>query len=102
MYRLSLAFLCLAFTLPAAAQDSSFTTKAPHVVIMDFATGEVLFEKDAREPMAPASMTKIMTANMIFEALENGTITWIRNLGSARKLGGAAAQLQGLLPCILM
>ena len=58
MYRLSLAFLCLAFTLPAAAQDSSFTTKAPHVVIMDFATGEVLFEKDAREPMAPASMTK--------------------------------------------
>ncbi|MDB2437658.1 D-alanyl-D-alanine carboxypeptidase [Hellea sp.] len=94
MYRLSLAFLCLAFTLPAAAQDSSFTTKAPHVVIMDFETGEVLFEKDAREPMAPASMTKIMTANMIFEALENGTITLdteFRVSEEAWRRGGAAS-----------
>ncbi|MDA8707886.1 D-alanyl-D-alanine carboxypeptidase [Hellea sp.] len=94
MYRLSLAFLCLAFTLPAAAQDSSFTTKAPHVVIMDFETGEVLFEKDAREPMAPASMTKIMTANMIFEALKNGTITMdteFRVSEEAWRRGGAAS-----------
>ena len=94
MYRLSLVFLCFAFALPVAAQESGFTTKAPHVVIMDFDTGEVLFEKDAREPMAPASMTKIMTANMIFEALENGTVTLdteFRVSEEAWRRGGAAS-----------
>jgi len=94
VFRLSLALLCLAFALPAAAQESGFTTKAPHVVIMDFQTGEVLFEKDARQPMAPASMTKIMTANMIFEALKNGTITMdteFRVSEEAWRRGGAAS-----------
>ena len=42
---------------------------------MDVATGEVLFEKDARVAMSPASMTKIMTAHMVFDALKNGVIT---------------------------
>ena len=94
MYRLSLVFLCFAFAFPVAAQESGFTTKAPHVVIMDFDTGEVLFEKDARKPMAPASMTKIMTANMIFEALKNGTITMdteFRVSEEAWRRGGAAS-----------
>lgn len=79
MFRSFLAVLCLATALPAAlpayAQNSGFQTKAPHAVIMDFETGEVLFEKGARNPMAPASMTKIMTADMVFEALKNGSLT---------------------------
>lgn len=79
MYRPALAFLCVAMIMPVAmpafAQDSGFKTKAPHAVIMDFETDEILYEKDAREPMAPASMTKIMTADMVFEALKNGTVT---------------------------
>ena len=76
MYRSALALLCLSITdLPAIAQDSGFKTVAPHAVIMDAATGEILFEKDARAPMAPASMTKIMTAHMVFDALKNGTVT---------------------------
>ena len=79
MYRPALAFFCLAMTLPVAmpafGQDSGFKTKAPHAVIMDFKTGVVLYEKDARAPMAPASMTKIMTADMVFEALKSGTVT---------------------------
>ena len=71
---LALLFFCSA-ALPAAAQDSGFKTEAPHAVIMDAASGEILFEKDARVPMAPASMTKIMTAHMVFEALKNRTVT---------------------------
>jgi len=59
---------------PAFAQ-SSFQTEAPHAVIVDAGTGEVLFEKDAREPVAPASMTKIMTAQLVFDALKAGTLT---------------------------
>ena len=76
MFRPALSLLFLsAATIPAMAQESAFKTQAPHAVIMDAATGEILFEKDARAPMAPASMTKIMTAHMVFDALKNGTIT---------------------------
>lgn len=59
----------------AAAQTSGFYTAAPHAVIMDSATGLVLFEKNARRPIAPASMTKILTAEMVFDAIRDGRIT---------------------------
>jgi len=62
------------FSAPAYAQ-SGFQTDAPHAVIIDAASGEVLFEKDARNPMPPASMTKIMTAELVFEALRDGTLS---------------------------
>ena len=76
MFRPALTLLFLsAAALPAAAQNSGFQTEAPHAVIMDAATGEILFEKNAQLPMAPASMTKIMTAHMVFDALKNGTLT---------------------------
>ena len=42
---------------------------------MDSETGLVLFEKDARRPIAPASMTKILTAEMVFDAIREGRIT---------------------------
>ena len=64
-----------AFPLTVQAQTSSFDTLAPHAVIMDSGTGLVLFEKDARRPIAPASMTKILTAEMVFDAIREGRIT---------------------------
>lgn len=64
----------LLFSAPALAQ-SGFQTEAPHAVIIDTESGEVLFEKDARAPMAPASMTKIMTAQLVFDALKDGRIS---------------------------
>ena len=75
MYRTVLTFLGLTLALPAFGQNAGFQTKAPHAVIMDYETGEVLYEKGARAAIAPASMTKIMTADMVFEALKNGTVT---------------------------
>ena len=53
----------------------AFETLAKHALLMDANTGYVLFEKDADKPMPPASMSKLMTAYMIFEALENKKIT---------------------------
>ena len=75
MYRYLISAALLFTPLTAAAQTSSFDTPAPHVIIMDYDTGMVLFEKDARAPVAPASMTKIMTAELIFEKLRSGQIT---------------------------
>lgn len=62
-------------SISASAQTSGFDTAAPHAIIIDGATGIVLFEKDARRPIAPASMTKILTAHMVFEAIREGRIT---------------------------
>lgn len=66
-----------AFMLPslAMAQTDGFQTKAPHAIIMDYETGLVLYEKEARDAIAPASMTKIMTADMVFERIRNGSLT---------------------------
>lgn len=59
----------------ANAQEPVFETRASHAVIMDFDTGEILFSKDGDIPMPPSSMSKLMTALMVFEALEAGTLS---------------------------
>jgi D-alanyl-D-alanine carboxypeptidase (penicillin-binding protein 5/6) len=50
-------------------------TIAREAIIMDSTTGEVLFEKNADTPMAPASMSKLMTVYMIFERLRDGRLS---------------------------
>ena len=69
-----LAGLCLALALaPLAA--GAFETKAREALVIDDATGMVLFEKNADQPMPPASMSKLMTLYMLFEALRDGRVT---------------------------
>ncbi|HBQ36076.1 MAG TPA: D-alanyl-D-alanine carboxypeptidase [Rhodobacteraceae bacterium] len=55
--------------LPAAAQ---FNTQARAAYVIDHTTGTVLMSKDADVPLPPASMSKLMTLNMVFEALADG------------------------------
>lgn len=76
--RFSFLIITLTFLLSSSAlaqSSASFSTNAPHAVIIDFNSQEILYQKEALEPMPPASMTKIMTAFMVFEALESGQIT---------------------------
>ncbi|NQU61181.1 MAG: D-alanyl-D-alanine carboxypeptidase [Rhodospirillales bacterium] len=49
-------------------------TIARQAFLMDMTTGEVLLNKNADEPMAPASMSKMMTAYMVFERLRDGSL----------------------------
>lgn len=65
------AFLFGSFSFPAQAIE----TKAKNAVLMDFDTGTFFFEKKADEKMPPASMSKLMTAYMIFERLKNGSLS---------------------------
>lgn len=53
----------------------SIETKAKNAALMDYETGTVFYEKNADERMAPASMSKLMTAYMIFERLKNGALS---------------------------
>ncbi|MBU3030167.1 D-alanyl-D-alanine carboxypeptidase family protein [Paracoccus marinaquae] len=63
----------LALTM-LAAPVQAFETNARTAWIYDVATGTVLMDKDADQPVPPASMSKLMTIYMLFEALENGRL----------------------------
>ena len=54
----------------------SLEVAAPSAVLMEAATGTVLYEKDAHTPLPPASVTKIMTLLLVMEALDAGRIGW--------------------------
>lgn len=58
----------------AGAAVAEVTTKAPHAIIMDYETGAVLLEKDADRPVPPSSMSKLMTAAIVFERLKTGQL----------------------------
>ena len=49
---------------------------APSAVLMEAATGTILYEKEPHTRLAPASVTKIMTLLLVMEALETGRISW--------------------------
>ncbi len=65
------ALAVLAGALPAAA----FDTLAKAAYVVDVGTGTVLLDKDGDTPMPPASMSKLMTLNLLFQALKDGRVT---------------------------
>lgn len=48
---------------------------AKSAMVVDYNTGTVLLSKNAEMPLPPASMSKLMTLNMVFEALDDGRLT---------------------------
>lgn len=67
------------------------TTKANFAVIMDFDSGDVLYAKRARTPTAPASMSKLMTAAIVFDMLKRGELA----LGDEFRVSKKAWSWQG-------
>lgn len=53
---------------------SGVEVSAPSAILMESSTGQVIYEKDADTPRPPASVTKVMTLLLIFDALEEGKI----------------------------
>ncbi|MGE5560073.1 MAG: D-alanyl-D-alanine carboxypeptidase family protein [Chloroflexota bacterium] len=70
-------------TVPAAAAippiqpkpATGWIVESPSAIIIDVASGRVLFEKNADERRAPASLTKIMTLTLTFEAIRDGKLS---------------------------
>ena len=70
---------------------------APGAVLMEPSTGTVLYEKNGEEQRSPASITKIMTLLLIFEALEDGQITLEEEAVTsayAKSMGGSQVFLE--------
>jgi D-alanyl-D-alanine carboxypeptidase (penicillin-binding protein 5/6) len=64
----------MAHAVPARAQEA-YDSRASQAILIDARTGRVLYEKDADTAIPPASMSKLMTMTLVFEALKAGKLT---------------------------
>src|SRR5258708_15535104 len=62
------------FTALATPVQAAIDTSDEHGLIMDAQTGQVLWQKDGMVPMPPASMSKLMTIDLLFARLKDGRV----------------------------
>ncbi|HSA82021.1 MAG TPA: D-alanyl-D-alanine carboxypeptidase family protein [Geminicoccaceae bacterium] len=70
-----LAVLVLLASGALAERASAFETPARAAILIDLQSDQVLYAKNPDEPLPPASMSKLMTAFMVFEQLEEGRLS---------------------------
>ena len=78
-------------------QEAAVQLSAPVALLMEASTGTVVYEKNADVPCSPASITKIMTLLLIFEALEKGDIRLedeVMTSAHAQSMGGSQVFLE--------
>lgn len=86
---------CIFLTNVQGAEDYAPTAKS--AILVDRATGKVLFEKNPDEKLAPASMTKLASMLMIMEAIDNGNLKFddkVTISEAAANMGGSQVFLQ--------
>ncbi len=87
-----LSRIALLLALGAALPAQAFDTRATAAWVYDSGTHTVLLDKNANESLPPASMSKLMTLNMLFEALQDGRVTMDTTFAvssHARQMGGS-------------
>lgn len=85
------------FCVPASAAEFTEEISAKSAILMDAATGKVLFEYNADEALPPASVTKIMTLLLVFEAIDGGTLAltdMVTTSETAASMGGTQIFLE--------
>ncbi|UAT43300.1 D-alanyl-D-alanine carboxypeptidase [Anaplasmataceae bacterium AB001_6] len=83
--------------LDCFAKSNDIETSAEYAVIIDDLTGQILFEKNSRESIMPASMSKLMTLYLVFSAIDAGQISLDDKFTvseEAWKLGGSTMFLE--------
>ena len=84
-------------TLISGVSGEGLDVPVKSAVLMDVATGTVLYEKNAHEALAPASVTKVMTMLLIMEAIDSGTLGYgdiVTTSEAAAKKGGSQVYLK--------
>ena len=76
MKKICLFFILLFVPLIVKAEDLNLAENAKSAILIEASTGEVLYQKNANQRLAPASMTKIMSLILIMENIENGNLKW--------------------------
>ncbi len=81
----------------APLDENSFTVPARSAILIEASTGEVIFQQNCHEPLAPASVTKIMTLLLVMEAIDEGKLaldTAITPSEHACSMGGSQIWLE--------
>lgn len=81
----------------AYAESAALELSSPSAILMEASTGTVLFEKNPDEVRSPASITKIMTLILTFEAIEKGRIKLedeVVTSAYAKSMGGSQVFLE--------
>ena len=90
---ISALLLCL-LCVPTAAAEIPLTARS--ALLMERATGEILFAQNEHEKLEPASVTKIMTLLLTMEAIDSGRIGWqdtVTVSANAASMGGSQVYL---------
>ena len=69
-------FLILFIPIRVYGEELNLAENAKSAILIETSTGEVMYQKNANERLAPASMTKIMSLILIMENIENGNLKW--------------------------
>lgn len=81
----------------AGENTGSVEISAPSAVLMEASTGQIIYEKNADEQRSPASITKIMTLILIFDAVDTGKIKMTDEVvtsAHAKSMGGSQVFLE--------
>ncbi len=93
----------LAAPNPAAKKDDPFQLTATSAILIDFETGAVLFDKNADQLVAPASLAKLMTVEVVFDQLTLGNFKLDQEFTiseNAWRKGGAPARGSAMFAAI--
>jgi D-alanyl-D-alanine carboxypeptidase (penicillin-binding protein 5/6) len=74
MRRFRLFLLSVTMLLCTVPSYAAISTDAEHAILMDGDTGQVLWAKEGFTPMPPASMSKLMTIELLFQRLKDGRV----------------------------
>lgn len=75
-----------------AEEPEDLAPNAKSAIMIEASTGEILFQKNKDEKLAPASMTKMMSMLLIMEEIENGNLKWDEMITTSEKassMGGS-------------
>lgn len=78
-------------------EGDAINIAVPSAILMEKTTGEILYEKNAHERLAPASVTKVMTMLLIAEAIDGGTLSTeelVTCSANAASMGGSQVYLE--------
>lgn len=96
-----LLFLVTSLWLPSAFAEEKTTNdlvdNVRSAILIERDTGTILYDKNSKEELPPASMTKIMTMLLIMEAIDQGKLSWnekIRTSEYAASMGGSQIFLE--------
>lgn len=89
---LILLLLLISIPLVKAEETEALAPNAKSAIMIEASTGEILFQKNKDEKLAPASMTKMMSMLLIMEEIENGNLKWNEMITTSEKassMGGS-------------